>query len=292
MHLARRAYVLVLLTAVLAIVGIWSAEPDWARLWRIPAGLLLLGLAVEARYLRRPRLTAHLAAAPRALLGVPHPVGFEFVSRRAAAADARVRARDPAGLRGADRARGACALPAGAAVRDALPLLPVRLGPQPWPPLPARVLGPLALAWWSTALQPPEQLVVAPDALRAALRLRGLCGRRAAAARRRRRRRAASAARLRARRPAHAHRLEGDRARRHADHARVQRGPASRHPGRDRRRAAVAACAPAASTASACTPISRRAWRSSSRTTTTASGSWSMPTVRWPAARRRAALRP
>jgi len=28
MHLARRAYVLVLLTAVLAIVGVWSAEPD------------------------------------------------------------------------------------------------------------------------------------------------------------------------------------------------------------------------------------------------------------------------
>src|SRR2546429_5140638 len=41
-HLAHRAYVLVLLTAVMAIAGIWSSEPALADLWRIPAGLLLL----------------------------------------------------------------------------------------------------------------------------------------------------------------------------------------------------------------------------------------------------------
>ena len=175
MHLARRAYVLVLLTAVLAIVGVWSAEPDWARLWRIPAGLLLLGLAVEHSYLRRPRLTAHLAAAPRALLGVPHPFGFEFVSRAQRPLTLEYAPAIPPGFEaptGTRRVR----VPAGATVRDALPLLPVRLGPQPWPPLPARVLGPLALAWWGTALQAPEQLVVAPDALRAPVRLRGPYG--------------------------------------------------------------------------------------------------------------------
>ena len=42
MHLARRAYVLVLLSAVLAIIGIWSNEGEYAGLWRIPAALLLL----------------------------------------------------------------------------------------------------------------------------------------------------------------------------------------------------------------------------------------------------------
>jgi uncharacterized protein (DUF58 family) len=55
-------------------------------------------------------------------------------------------------------------------------LLPVRLGPQPWPALPARVLGPLALAWWTSVLQPAQRIVVAPDALRSPVRARGLAG--------------------------------------------------------------------------------------------------------------------
>jgi len=50
----------------------------------------------------------------------------------------------------------------------------VRLGPQRWPTLPARVLGPFALAWWATTLRPRRELVVAPDALRARATLRGL----------------------------------------------------------------------------------------------------------------------
>ncbi len=45
-----------------------------------------------------------------------------------------------------------------------------------WPPLPARVLGPLALAWWERRLQPPEQLVVAPDTLRGAGGCAGCAG--------------------------------------------------------------------------------------------------------------------
>ena len=52
--------------------------------------------------------------------------------------------------------------------------MPVRLGPQRWPTLPARVLGPFALAWWATTLRPRRELVVAPDALRARATLRGL----------------------------------------------------------------------------------------------------------------------
>ena len=47
MHLAQRAYVLVLLTAVMAIAAIWSGEPGVTGLWRIPPGLLLLGLALD-----------------------------------------------------------------------------------------------------------------------------------------------------------------------------------------------------------------------------------------------------
>src|SRR5256885_20796 len=77
-HLAHRAYVVVLLTAVMAITGIWSSEPAVADLWRIPAGLLLLGLALEGWLVRRRPGAVRLAIAPRAFLGRPLAVAFVF----------------------------------------------------------------------------------------------------------------------------------------------------------------------------------------------------------------------
>ena len=71
MHLAQRAYILVLLTAVLAIAGIWSAEPGLRDLWRIPGGLLLFGLALEGWFVRRVPLAAQLLVPLRAFLGRP-----------------------------------------------------------------------------------------------------------------------------------------------------------------------------------------------------------------------------
>src|SRR5438309_3130749 len=79
-HLAHRAYFLVLLTAVMAIAGIWSSEPALADLWRIPAGLLLLGLALEGWCVRRPPVGVRLATAPRAFLGRPHAAAFVFTN--------------------------------------------------------------------------------------------------------------------------------------------------------------------------------------------------------------------
>ena len=76
MHLAIRAYVLVLLTAVLAIAGIWSTQRGYADLWRIPAGLLLLGLTLEGLFMRRAPIEARLAIAPRAFLGRPQPAAY------------------------------------------------------------------------------------------------------------------------------------------------------------------------------------------------------------------------
>ena len=220
------------------------------------------------------------------------PVAYEFVSRVAAAAHARVRTRDPAGLRGSRPARGACAC------RRARPCAMrcrcCRCGSEHsrgrrcpracsgrWrSPGGARRCRHRSSWWWRR--------------MRCARR----CGSRsvrgcAAAARRRCRRRAASAARLRPRRPAHADRLEGDGARRPLDHARVQRGSAPRRAGGDRRRAAVSRVRAGSLDRFGCIRQRRGTPGASwSRTTTTASGSWSMPGDRWRAARRRADLRP
>jgi uncharacterized protein (DUF58 family) len=175
MHLARRTYVLVVLTAVLAIAAIWSGEGELARLWRIPAGLLLLGLAVEGVYLRRARVRAQVQAAPRVLLGVPQAFSFEFVNTARRPLTLEYIPAAPAGLETQPTPRR-LTLAARGTRRDPLVLLPVRLGPQVWPALPARLLGPLSLAWWGAQLQPSLRLVVAPDALRAPLHWRGLGG--------------------------------------------------------------------------------------------------------------------
>ena len=175
MHLAHRAYVLVLLTAVVAIAGIWSSEPGLTGLWRIPAGLLLLGLALEGWFVRRVPIEARLATAPRAFLGRPHAAAFVFANASARTLAVEYAAALPAGFEPLAQVRRVTA-PAHATVQDAVMLLPVRLGPQVWPALPARVLGPLRLAWWTCALRPEQRLVVAPDALRTRVRPRGLAG--------------------------------------------------------------------------------------------------------------------
>src|SRR5207244_2832953 len=67
----------------MAIAGIWSSEPALADLWRIPAGLLLLGLALEGWCVRRPPVGVRLATAPRAFLGRPHAAAFVFTNASA-----------------------------------------------------------------------------------------------------------------------------------------------------------------------------------------------------------------
>jgi uncharacterized protein (DUF58 family) len=175
MHLAHRAYLLVLLSAVVAIAGIWSSEPGLGGLWRIPAGLLLLGLALEGWFVRRVPVAARLATAPRAFLGRPHAAAFVFANASARTLAVEYAAATPAGFEPLPQVRRVAA-PARATVQDPVTLLPVRLGPQVWPALPARVLGPLRLAWWTCALRPEQRLVVAPDALRTRVRPRGLAG--------------------------------------------------------------------------------------------------------------------
>src|SRR5205823_12368925 len=80
MHLAQRAYVVVLLTAVLCVVGTRPAEPALAYLWHIPAAPLLLGLALGGWFIARLPLEAQLSSAPRAFLGRPQPATFQFAN--------------------------------------------------------------------------------------------------------------------------------------------------------------------------------------------------------------------
>lgn len=175
MHLARRAYLFALLTAMLAITAIWSQEREVGLLWRASLALLLFGLALEGLLVRRASLRVRIATALRAYLGQSQPAAFAFENGAARPLTLEYAPAVPAGF-DTDAQVRRVTVPARGAAQDPLALLPVRLGSQQWPPLPARLLGPLGLAWWGRALQPAERLVVAPDTLRTRVRPRGMGG--------------------------------------------------------------------------------------------------------------------
>ncbi len=165
MHLAQRAYALLLLTAVLAIAGVWSSEPAFFALWRIPAALVLLGLGYESFVIRRAAIVADVETAPRAFLGREQAAVFTFRNESSRAFAVEYAPVLPDGFDALTQIRRVVA-PARGVGRDPIALLPVRLGAQSWPPLPSRLLGPLGLAWWSRELHPSTPVSIAPDTLR------------------------------------------------------------------------------------------------------------------------------
>jgi len=175
MHLARRGYVLLLLTAVLAVVAVWSDDRRLAGWWELSAGLLLLGLALESLLARRAAPAASLAIERRAYLGRALEAAFIFGndSRRPLALE--YVPLTPAGFAPREEVRRLTA-PARGSISDTVTLRPVRLGQQVWPALPARLLGALALAWWSRRLPLAAEVVVAPEALSSRVRARGMTG--------------------------------------------------------------------------------------------------------------------
>src|ERR1700756_5279891 len=85
MHFAQRAYVLLVLTAVLAVVGIWCSDPSLGDLWRVPAAVLLIGLSYEGFFVRRASVTAEGETSPRAFLGREQEAAFAFHNHSARA---------------------------------------------------------------------------------------------------------------------------------------------------------------------------------------------------------------
>lgn len=161
MHFSERAYFLIVATALLAIAGIWSADPALAGLWRWPAAFLLLGLACEGFFIRRLVIRADVDTAARACLGREQPAAFTFANDSGRSVRIEFAPLIPQGFEPLPATR-VVAVAGGASTRDAFTLMPVRLGPQRWPALPARLLGPAGLAWWPRTLPVAREIAVAP----------------------------------------------------------------------------------------------------------------------------------
>ena len=162
MHLAERGYAAVLLTALLAIAGVWSSAPAIAIAWYWPALLLLGGLTLEGWLLARTKIRADIEIAPRALLGHEQAAAFEFHNASPRDIEIQYIARLPPGFEPHLRARHV-KTPRRGTGRDGLTLLPVRLGEQHWQALPARILGRFALAWWPRELPIQRTTCIVPD---------------------------------------------------------------------------------------------------------------------------------
>src|SRR5919198_752726 len=125
MHFAQRTYVLLTLTAMLAVVGLWSSDPALTDLWRLPAALLLVGLAYEGLFVRRAVITVEVETAPRAFLGREQTAAFVFNNQSSRALSVLYAPVAPVGVEPIGSAPRAISAPAGGAQRDPFTLLAI-----------------------------------------------------------------------------------------------------------------------------------------------------------------------
>jgi len=166
MHLTGRALLLALFGAVTFVAAQWSKDPDIDGLWRVVLLTLTAGLVLEAWAQRRVRLTARIMATPPLELGRGAALRLRIGhgARREQRIEWAPVAPDAAPC--ADTAARAATIAPGVEADETLSVSPRRLGAHVWPVLPARLLGPLGLAWWDRTLDPGATLRIVPDLLR------------------------------------------------------------------------------------------------------------------------------
>jgi uncharacterized protein (DUF58 family) len=171
--LRRNALLLVLLTAFVAIIGDWSRDPILAGLWRVPAALLLLGLAYESWLWSRSHLAFDIELPERVFLG--RSASFRFVLthtlKRSLALE--VAASAPEHMEIESGNESLIVAPGERAVFSRR-ATPGRLGEYSWPSLKIRLAGPLGLAWWPKELECRRRLQVFPDLFRSGDEIKGI----------------------------------------------------------------------------------------------------------------------
>jgi uncharacterized protein (DUF58 family) len=169
--LRLNACVLILAAAALAIMGDW--EQSLAGLWRLPATLLLLGLAYESWIVSRAHLAVELQAPEHLYLGRGTTIRFicSHSLQRTLAIEVA-----PSAPEFFDIESSVESLQLTAAERAAIErrVVPKRLGPSEWPPLRTRCAGPLGLAWWPRQVACPAAVRVLPDLFRHAGEVKGV----------------------------------------------------------------------------------------------------------------------
>jgi uncharacterized protein (DUF58 family) len=172
MSLRRNALLIAVLTSLMAIVATWSSDPALTGgFWRLPLGLLLLGLAYERWLIQRLGLQAKLKATP-SYLGKPNTLELQLTYswHRPVLVEIALDAPDAVEL---ERTLRTLRLVPGVGATEEITTIARRLGVHPWPVLRMRAAGVLGLAWWTRQIRVDFDLRVIPDLLDAAARRMG-----------------------------------------------------------------------------------------------------------------------
>lgn len=169
MSLRQNSLLLAVLTVLAAILGAWGSDPTLAGIWRLPLGLLLLGLAYEGWTVSRAGLQLAVSSQQRGVLGRTAPLQLAFTHRLSRSALVEV-APDAPDVVEVDSVIQLLTVPAGEAAQAQLRATPRRLGVFAWPPMRVRIAGPLGLAWWGRRVPADFKLHVVPESLRDAAR--------------------------------------------------------------------------------------------------------------------------
>jgi uncharacterized protein (DUF58 family) len=162
MSLRQNALLLVLLTAVLAMVGDWGPDHALAGLWRLPAAFLLLGLAYESWLVSKSSLSFELELPERLFLGRSCAIRFVFRHSLGRPLDIELAPSAPDSFE-LDGEVMPLRIPPRALAGMERRASPGRLGVHSWPSLRTRMAGPLGLAWWPKELACGRQVRVLPD---------------------------------------------------------------------------------------------------------------------------------
>jgi uncharacterized protein (DUF58 family) len=167
------AFVLIILAALIAIVSDWSRGQVFAGLWRIPAALLLLGLAYESWRVSRSGLALEVDAPEQLFLG--RPCTLRWVLRQASGRALKIEAAPSApAYFEIDEEIEPLEIRPGEPGTIARRVNPCRLGEYSWPPMKIRVGGALGLAWWPKELVHQRRLRVLPDLFSRGGELKGI----------------------------------------------------------------------------------------------------------------------
>jgi uncharacterized protein (DUF58 family) len=166
MGLRQNALILAVLTAVIAIMSDWSGIALLNKLWYLPAGLLLLGLAYERWLASRAGIRLLLVGNERALLGKPIATKWSWSHTLSRSVQIQFAPAAPPGVTLDNAVQSLQIEPHDAYCTEIL-VTPRQLGSLAWPSIKTRVAGVLGLAWWSQRAQTEFSLRVMPDMLAA-----------------------------------------------------------------------------------------------------------------------------
>ena len=169
--LRRNACLMILAAAVLAIMGDW--EQSLAGLWRLPATMLLAGLAYESWIVAKLALVVEIKAPENFYLGRGAAIRFVFAHALKRTVVIEIAPSAPDFLEMESSVESVRLIPGEHAAIERR-VVPTRLDQTVWPPLRTRIAGPLGLAWWPRQLACPAVVRVLPDLFRHAGEVKGV----------------------------------------------------------------------------------------------------------------------